>query len=132
MTKQEITWVDRLTMQLKQGKKVSVTFDQIFSPIHWEDAVQGIHQLCLLNCRGLYQLCGREPLSYFAIASKIVKELSLPSQLVEAVSLDAWNDGVMRPKKITMSPEKFLKETSFSLQSIEQQMESCLRSLHVS
>ena len=123
ITGNEVTWVDKLIAQLRKAEEVTATTDQLFSPICIDDLIHGISHLCHLKYTGLFHLCGPEILSYFIIATKIAKQLSLSSSLIRAISLEEWNDKILRPKTITMNGEKFLSKTSLQLEPVTSYIE---------
>lgn len=111
-------WIDAV----EANAPVRIASDQIFSPIHVNDVVNGCWSAAQKGARGLYHLCSTRPYSRLELFEMLVDELRNYRDVeveLETCSIDDFNLPEPRPKDCSMLPDKVVAAIGLEITPIE-------------
>jgi dTDP-4-dehydrorhamnose reductase len=107
--------VRTLINRLKDGKELDLVSDQKVTPTFIDELVLGITKLVKENKRGIYNLSGRECLSFVDIGKNICEVFGFDKKLIKEIYLEEfmkkYDKKAPQPKISCMNCDKFYKET---------------------
>ena len=107
---------------LIKGDLLRVATDQVFSPTHIDDVVDGIIRLLEMNAQGIYHLCGPDAASRAAFLDMLIAEMKPVLQSETEVVRCSMNDFPLveeRPLNVSMNSDKFRAKTGLSPKSVQ-------------
>lgn len=107
---------------IKAAKPIRCAEDQVFSPIHISDVIEGLRSSARKKLRGLYHLCGPKAYSRLELLNMFLDDVRRfrPVELeVQPCSIDDFPLLEKRPKDVSMCPDKFVRDTGIELQAPE-------------
>jgi dTDP-4-dehydrorhamnose reductase len=111
-------WIDAV----EAGTPVRIASDQIFSPIHVRDVVDGCLLAARKSARGLYHLCGSRPYSRLELFEMLVAEIGNYREVdieVDICSIEDFDLPEPRPKDCSMLPDKMIAAIGLEITPIE-------------
>ena len=99
-------FVDKVLEKLNAGSDVKIAADKIDSPTYAKDAAKLLLEIILKHKKyGVYHLCNKGELSYFAFVNKIKKITNSSSNVIEAKDSDFPSNG-FKPLKTSINSIK--------------------------
>lgn len=111
-------WLD----QIERNVSLRCANDQVFSPVHVEEVVQGITILIQGNHRGIFHLSNTESRSRVEMLRSLLKCYQKYQPYLGEVSECRLNDFRLmekRPLNVSMRPDKLIRATGINFRSIE-------------
>ena len=108
--------------ELKNGQSIRCAYDQIFSPIHVDDVVEGIIRIINSDERGLFHFASLYPYSRIDLLHMLIDEVKGHHPLTSDVipmSINDFSVRERRPSNLSMVPEKFVTSTGLELTDME-------------
>jgi dTDP-4-dehydrorhamnose reductase len=113
------SWLERIA----RGGVIRCASDQVFSPIHVDEACEGILRLIKKGCEGTFHLSGIDSMSRCSMLEMLIRfyEKYMPAKVeVEKCGINDFPVLEKRPLDVSMKPNKFVAHTSLALSSLEQ------------
>lgn len=113
-------WLD----QIDRGETtIRCAADQVFSPVHVRDVVEGIIRLIEQDHQGLFHLAGPEGLSRIACLQRLLEQVG-PARTagvrVVPCSIDDIPLREPRPRDVSMKPDRLVAATGLRLTPVEE------------
>jgi dTDP-4-dehydrorhamnose reductase len=112
-------WIDAI----EDGVMIRIANDQIFSPIHVDDVIDGCLLAAEQQVEGLFHLCGARPYGRYELFEMLVAAIRIFRDVdpnVEICSLDDFDLMEPRPKDCSMLPDKLVDATSLRITPIKE------------
>jgi dTDP-4-dehydrorhamnose reductase len=119
------TLLDEIASRLACGHSYRAAYDQVFSPTWVEDLPRAIMAIQCLGLRGVFNLCAPQAWSRYDLCLAVARQLGLPADRVERITLDEFPGPVRRPKCTRLVPARLARETDVRFAPVE----TCLRLL---
>jgi dTDP-4-dehydrorhamnose reductase len=112
--------------KIMRNEEIICARDSIFSPVHVEDAAEGIIRLIKNESRGIFHLANKTAYTRLEMLKTLVKHLKGHAPQVELkiseCSMLDLPTVEKRPLNISLNPAKIIRETGLAIRDIE---ESC-------
>ena len=102
--------------------------DVYFSPVSGGNLAIFAHELLENNYSGIFNISSNKKISKFEFGKLLCNKLNIPSNTILPGSIDDRSDLVKRPKSMSLSNKKLTKAINNQNLSIENQIESILKS----
>jgi dTDP-4-dehydrorhamnose reductase len=99
------TLFDAMAHDLVRGKSIKAAYDQIFAPIYIGDLIKRLLFLLEQKFRGLISITGPTFASRLEMAEFLADKLGVSPSLIQKISLDDLQDGIRRPKRLTVTSD---------------------------
>jgi dTDP-4-dehydrorhamnose reductase len=106
--------------KLEKGEEYSVFNDQLRTPTHIDDLVNGIIAIINKQATGVYHLSGEEVLTPFDMACRLADHLGLNTSLIKKVTAGEFVQPAKRPAKTGFDISKAKRELGFQPISFEE------------
>jgi dTDP-4-dehydrorhamnose reductase len=106
--------------KLEKGEEYSVFNDQLRTPTHIDDLVNGIIAIINKKATGVYHLSGEEVLTPFDMACRLADHLGLNTSLIKKVTAGEFVQPAKRPAKTGFDISKAKRELGFQPISFEE------------
>lgn len=114
--------------ELRSGKKIYAAFNQIFTPIHIEDACLMTAILIEMKQNGIFHVGGSEHFSRLDLSMEIARTIGAPLDLIQKIDYSGINFPEKRPMNTTINCLKIQKTTGhfcISMQTRLQELQDC-------
>jgi len=108
--------------QLENNESIKCAYDHIFSPIHLDEAVEGLVRLIQNDCQGLFHLCNKNAYCRLDMLKLLIncyrKYKQITAKVIEC-SLYDFPFIEKRPLNNSMNPDKIIESTALQIKSID-------------
>ena len=118
-------WIEK---SAKNHQKIVLFEDVYFSPVSGGNLAIFAHELLENNYSGIFNISSNKKISKFEFGKLLCNKLNIPSNTILPGSIDDRSDLVRRPKSMSLSNKKLTKAINNQNLSIENQIESILKS----
>lgn len=115
---------DYIIDTLREGKKIHLFEDVIFSPILIQTLLSFIELLIQKNEKGVFNIASRESISKFDFGLKIAKAFSLDEKLVIRSKISHRQDLIRRPLNMNLDIKKMEEVVGFEAPSLEEMIQT--------
>jgi len=105
---------------LSKGQPMNIIDDQFRAPTWADDLAWACLRICELNKTGIYNICGPETLSIYAIVERIAKYYGLSTESLTKTDSSTLNQPAKRPPRTGFDLTKSRTELGYNPKTIEE------------
>ena len=113
---------DYILNSLIKYKRVELFENVFYTPIIINELVRVVNQLLIFDKSGIYNVVSSEKISKYDFGKLIEKFFNLKKGLIKKIKIDNRHDLALRPKDMSLSNLKILKELNLNIMPIEKQI----------
>ena len=120
------TLLTELRERLRAGGEARCATDQIFNPVHVEDAVEFIRRIIARDLSGVFHISGTETVSRFDLAVRLAAAMGVAARIVPC-SIDDFGFLDHRPHDLSMPPDKAIAATGHRPRDLDERIRAVAR-----
>lgn len=117
------SFTDWLEMELSQKHQIKMYTDLFFSPIYINDLIDFTNIAIKKDVCGILNITGSERISKFDFGITFAKVFNFDQTSIHPSTLIEFPKKVVRPKDMSLSPDKFFKMTGLKSASVKESLE---------
>jgi dTDP-4-dehydrorhamnose reductase len=103
---------------LRQNKQISLAYDQILTPIHINDLVEGITKVMCKNFTGTFHLASLPAISRYDLGIEVAQYLGVSHKLVKPIKLETLELLEKRALRTDLNIDKFCSVQTFEHKTV--------------